>query len=251
MGTSSSSKGPKGKNPLVPDWADDQPGAPLPSPDPNRFRSFRRSFGEYVASGGRPNLEKVLGKYAREATGGSSVGPRRLGTVISAGGTFAETLRDIAQGKDTSGLKSSDFEGKPVEKFAQALADIISGDSPDVDWIAEAAQEAILVALDIDDNFNNESLTQDNITIILVEFLSISIFRLVLNDAGDAWARADDATDAISRENELLDLTRTMVDRSFRSEMADNQNDLASSRVQGYMRSTAREVWDRWERYND
>lgn len=251
MGTSSSSKGSKGSNPLVPDWADDQPGAPLPSPDPNRFRSFRTSFGEYASNGGRANLEKALGKYARQATGGSSIGPRRLGSVISAGGSLVDALVDVSQGRDFAGLKSSDYEGKPVDQFAQALAEAISGDTPDSDWVAEAAKEAVLTALDLDENFDKDSLTPDNIAVILIEFLSISIFRIVLNDAGDAWNRADDAETAIARENELLDLTRTVVDQTFKADMQRHGQSLASKEVQKYMRSAARDVWEKWERYSD
>ena len=250
MGTSSSSKGMRGKNPLVPEWADDQPGVALPESDPNRFRSFRTHFGNYVSGSGRTSLEKSLGKFAAQATGGSTVGPRRLGAIISAGGHFAEALRDISQGQDVVGLKKSEYEGKSAEHFAQALADLIKGDTPDADWIASAAQEAIEAVFDIDEAFEPENLTEDNVTIILAEFLSISIFQLVLNEAGDSWNRVSDTADAISFENEILDLTREIVDQSLRAEIQGGNNRMTSDAAQHYLRATAKDVWEKWERYS-
>lgn len=251
MGTSSSSKGGRGRNPLVPDWADDQPGAPLPQPDPNRLRSFRRSFGEYVSGGGRSSLEKSLEKFASQATGGSSIGPRRLGAVISAGGAFAEVLRDVSEGRNVEGLNQTQFEGKSVEQFAQAISQLVCGETPDADWINSALQEAIEAALDFDEDFDRDNLSEENISTILVEFLAISIFQLVLNEAGNAWTKAQDSNDTIKCETEILDLTRQIVDQSFSMQFDNGEQNLASDAVQGYMRASAKEVWEKWERYND
>lgn len=251
MGTSSSSKGSRGRNPLVPDWADDQPGAPLPKPDANRLRSFRKNFGEYVSGGGRSSLEKSLGKFASQATGGSSIGPRRLGPVVSAGGTFAEALRDLSEGKNVDGLDQSKFEGKSVEQFAQAISQLVCGETPDADWINSALQEAIEAALDFNDEFDRENLTEENISTILVEFLAISIFQLVLNEAGNAWTKAQESSDAIKCENEILDLTRQVVEQSFSEQLSSGNQNLESDAVQLYMRVSAKQVWEKWERYND
>lgn len=252
MGTSSSSKGGRGKNPLVPPWADDQPDAPLPSPDPNRYRSFRRSFGEYVSDGGgRDKLEKSLGKFAHQATGGSNVGPRRLGNVISSGGAFGETLKSIADGNKIDGLDASQYTGKSVDQFAEAIADYVSGGSPDADAIRSAVQEAIECVLDLDAEFNPNALTDDNISLIMIEYLAQSIFQIVVNEAGDSWSRSSDIETAIKCETEILDLTREHVEQSFAAQIQNIGINLGSAAVERYMRDAAKYVWQTWERFDD
>jgi hypothetical protein len=252
MGTSSSSKGGRGKNPLVPAWADDQPGAPLPPSDPNRYISFRRSFGEYVSSGGgRSSLEKSLGKFASQATGGANVGPRRLGKVISAGGAFGETLKAIANNTDVPGLDTSQFAGKSVDQFAQAIGKFVSGDSPDTDSINGAVQEAIETVLDLDADFDPSSLTDDNIAQIMIEYLAQSIFQLVVNEAGNSWNRSNDIDDTVRCEKEVLDLTREHVEQSFESQIQMTGINLGSTALEGYMRNAAQHVWQTWERFDD
>jgi len=224
----------------------------LPPPDPNRYRSFRRSFGEYLSGGGgRDKLEKSLGKFASQATGGSSVGPRRLGNVISSGGVFGETLKSIANGNDVDGLDASRYTGKTVDQFAQAIAEFVSGDSPDADTINSAVQEAIECVLDLDVDFDPNALTDDNISQIMIEYLSQSIFQIVVNEAGDSWNRSSDVETAARCETEILDLTREHVEQSFASQVQNAGINLGSTAVERYMRAAAKHVWQTWERFDD
>ena len=251
MGTSSSSKGGRGRNPLVPAWADDQPGAPLPPSDPNRYRSFRSSFGEYLSSGGgRSALEKSLGKFANQATGGANVGPRRLGKVVSAGGAFGETLKAIANHTNVPGLDTSQFAGKTVDQFAQAIGEFVSGDSPDADSINCAVQEAIETVLDLDADFDPSSLTDDDIAQIMIEYLAHSIFQLVVNEAGNSWNRSNDIEDTVRCEKEVLDLTREHVEQSFEAQIQQAGINFGSTALEGYMRNAAQHVWQTWERFD-
>jgi len=252
LGTSSSSKGSRGRNPLVPEWADDQPGTPLPPSDPNRYRSFRKSFGDYVSGGGgKASLQKSLGKFASQASGGASVGPRRLGRVISSGGAFGETLKAIADGKDVAGLDASRYTGKTVDQFAQAIGELVGGDSPDADIINSAIQEAIEQVLDLDAAFDPNSLTDDNISQIMIEYLAQSIFQIVVNEAGNSWNRSEDVVTSAKCETEILDLTREHVEQSFTSQVQQTGINLGSTEVERYMRTAAQHVWQTWERYND
>jgi hypothetical protein len=73
MGTSQSAKEPSSNVSMVPPWADDQPGQPLPPPSPRRFKNFRRAMTEYVKNGDRDTLKTALGYYARTSTGGAKV----------------------------------------------------------------------------------------------------------------------------------------------------------------------------------
>ena len=52
MGTSASGKGRQASNPLVPSWADADPGMPLPPQEGRPFQTFRTEFGRWAAGGG-------------------------------------------------------------------------------------------------------------------------------------------------------------------------------------------------------
>ncbi|WP_417261445.1 hypothetical protein [Celeribacter sp.] len=252
MGTSASSKGNRGRNPLVPDWADDQPGVPLPPADPQRYRSFRSSFGSYLAGGGgKSNLERSLGKFARKATGGAKVGPRRLGRVVSAGGSLVSALSDIAQGRDVAGFDASRYVGKPVETFSQALSELVTGNHPDSDWVNAAIQEAIEIVLDFEGAFDPENLTDDNIFSILSEFISQSIFQLIVSEAGNSWKHSGDIENTIKCEGEILDLTREHVEQSLLDQVAEKGRNFEAGAVQDFIRTAAKDVWQEWEGYDD
>ena len=60
MGTSRSHPGTPPNAPLVPPWADAQPGTPLPQASEHRFRDFRRSLGRFVRTGDRDAANRAL-----------------------------------------------------------------------------------------------------------------------------------------------------------------------------------------------
>ncbi|SCZ73909.1 hypothetical protein SAMN04488118_1206 [Epibacterium ulvae] len=183
--------------------------------------------------------------------GGAGIGPRRLGRVISSGGSFGETLKNIADGNDVEGLDASRYTGKTVDQFAQAIAEHVGGDSPDADIICVAVQEAIEQALDLDTDFDPSSLTDDNIAQIMIEYLSQSIFQIVVNDAGNSWSRSKDVVNTARCEAEILDLTREHVEQSFAAQVQQTGINLGSEAVEKYMRTAAQHVWETWERYDD
>ena len=69
MGTSQSSVGPNGRSPLLPAWVDNNQ-ATTQTPDPQRLRGLRQAIGRAVRGGGRGDVRKALGHYARKASGG-------------------------------------------------------------------------------------------------------------------------------------------------------------------------------------
>ena len=122
MGTSSSNKGPKSTSPLVPPWADANPTTPLPAPEGQRFRGFRTEFGRAAGGGGVPALRSAIGRYAREATHGSAIGPRRFGPAYNAGAGLADALNDLGSGgtgQDATGVDLSDAVGQPLDVIAR------------------------------------------------------------------------------------------------------------------------------------
>ncbi len=118
MGTSASSKGSGRDQPLVPPWADDEPGKPVPQAEPKRFQAFRRSFGKYLQTRDPRDLQRSLGHYARTATGGSAVGPRRFGSVYNTGGDLYSVLSSLGGDgtlADSRGLSQASLTGQPLD----------------------------------------------------------------------------------------------------------------------------------------
>ena len=150
MGTSASSKGPNSSSPLVPPWADATPGAPLPQPEGQRFRGFRTEFGRAAAGAGGGSLRSALGKYAREATHGASVGPRRFGPAYAAGADLAGVMSEMrggGTGENSAGVDLSGLVGRPLDYAAQEIARALAPDNADADQISAAIQEAMAEAL--------------------------------------------------------------------------------------------------------
>src|SRR5882757_1972781 len=136
MGTSGSSKGPKSSSPLVPSGVDDEPEKPLPEPEGQRFRGFRTEFGRAAAGGGNAALSAALSKYARDATYGSSVGPRRFGSAYQSGAILADTLANLAGGgtaEDITGVDLSGVAGQSIPIAAQEIARALAPDNIDAD----------------------------------------------------------------------------------------------------------------------
>src|SRR3990170_1267008 len=106
MGTSGAYPGPKGKNPLVPTWADGDeggdPGKPEPSPaempvpapipaappdrdppppgEPDRFTVARTNLSRFAGSGGtdRRSLGRAMSGYVSKSAGGARQAARRM-----------------------------------------------------------------------------------------------------------------------------------------------------------------------------
>ena len=78
MGTSQSSVGPNGRSPLLPAWVDDSQ-ATTQTPDPQRLKELRQAIGRAVRGGGRDDVRKALGHYARKASGGKHTAVQKLG----------------------------------------------------------------------------------------------------------------------------------------------------------------------------
>lgn len=134
----------------MPPWADDEPGAPVPPPEPKRFQAFRRSFGKYLQTGEQRDLQRSLGHYARTATGGSSVGPRRFGSVYATGGDLYSVLSSL--GGDGAlagvrGLPKASLTGQPLDVVCQRLSEALTPANGDADRIRESIDQAMIEVL--------------------------------------------------------------------------------------------------------
>ncbi|NKK72485.1 hypothetical protein GFM13_19290 [Rhizobium leguminosarum bv. viciae] len=252
MGTSSSSRGSGSKQPMVPPWADDQPGSPVPAAPPKRFQAFRTSFGKYLKSGEAGDLRRSLGHYARTATGGSGVGPRRFGSVYNSGGDFYEVLKSLGGDGGTAadqGLSKDSLAGQPLDVVCQRLADVLAPENGDADRIREAIDEAMLEVLGEGD-FDPASLDDETVDRIMGEYLSQTVFQEIVEEVGGSWANAPDEKRTSAAEAELLELIRAVVDRNLGPKLADGKT-ITKSDVQRFMRETVVEVWKEWESFDE
>ncbi|WFU04520.1 hypothetical protein QA648_27445 (plasmid) [Rhizobium sp. CB3171] len=252
MGTSSSSKGSGSKQPMVPPWADDQPGTPVPAGPPKRFQAFRTSFGKYLKSGDRDDLKRSLGHYARTATGGSGVGPRRFGSVYNSGGDFYEVLKSLGgDGGNAAerGLSRDSLAGQPLDVVCQRLAEMLAPENGDADRIREAIDEAMLEVLGEGD-FDPDSLDDETVARIMGEYLSQTVFQEIVEEVGGSWANAPDEKRTSAAEAELLEVIRVIVDKNLAPKLTDGKA-ITKSDVLRFMRETVVEVWREWESFDE
>jgi hypothetical protein len=252
MGTSSSSKGPNSRSPLVPPDADADPQKPLPEPEGQRFRGFRTEFGRAAGGGGIPSLKSALGKYARDATHGVTVGPRRFGPAYSSGATLAQVLTELGSGgsgQNATGVDLSRLIGQPLDVAAQAIARALAPATADADQITAAIQEALAEALPDAETFDPASISDDQLVQILVEFFSLILFQEITNTAGDAWNKAPDAQHATQTEADLLELVRVVVDKHLSPRLARDLNNLSRDQITALERAAVDEIWREWESY--
>ena len=251
MGTSQSSPGPGGKSPLVPPWADDQPGQPMPPAEPMRFKSFRQSLGDFVKSGDSDKLNAALGHYARKGTGGGSIASRRMGSVTQAGGSLFEALVSGgtfgAPGEQTISL--NDLAGQSCDVAIAAISQALSTVDGDADKIRAAMNHALVEALDGVEVFDPSCITDEVIVDTMIGYLTESIFLQILMDAGKAWNKAETASMALRAEDELREVCRVIVDKHMAPKFDDGIRSLNSNEIIQVEKQVVAEVWAEWEGY--
>jgi hypothetical protein len=250
MGTSTSGKGPKSNSPLVPPHADATPNVPLPEPAPQRFRAFRTEFGRVAAGTAGASLRSAIRAYAREATGGSAVGPRRLGTAYVAGSDLAQALNDLRAGRPAqspNGVDLTRLRGQPIDYAAQELARALAPVNADAELVATAIQEAVAEALPDVDVFDPATIADDQLIQLLVEFFSRILFQEITLAAGDAWNKSTSPRRTTRLEADLLELIRVTVDRRLGPLLQNRITNLSRAQFQEIERAAIDEVWREWE----
>ncbi|MDZ7970569.1 MAG: Qat anti-phage system associated protein QatB [Nostoc sp. DedSLP03] len=250
MGTSQSHPGPGGKSSLVPPWADDQPQQPLPTPQSLRFKPFRQAFGNFVSTGNPSALKSALGHYARKSTGGRTTAARRLGNTVKAGAALYHTLTgggSIADGDVAIDVGS--LAGMPSEAAINSITQALTPSGGDSDKIRSAMNCALAEALDGVAIFDPNAITDDMIINTMIVYVSESIFLQVVQDAGQAWIKADTPSQAIAAENSLRELIKVEVDIHMAPMFSGNARSLTKSQIARIQRDVINAVWSEWEKY--
>lgn len=223
MGTSANSKGSSNRSPLVPAHADSDPGKPIPPRPENGLSNFRRSLTGFMKSGGQELRDRSLGRYARGAVGGSSVGVRRYGAVAGSGSVAIGALSELAAGgtgEAASGRDLSDAIGAPVETAAQIIAEAVAPENSEGDGVRILIEMAICEVLQNEDTLELAMITPDFLDAVLFEYTVEAIMQdMLAREGSPSLDAAESAEIQLARESELRQAVESVVD----SRLAANQ----------------------------
>lgn len=223
MGTSSSNGGQKPNTPLLPSWADANPvpeGMPslspqvppqvlpqIPSQDlpqtapqetpqlpvqpllapPDRFRNARNNFSRYLSSGGtdKRSLGRALRHYVSVSAGGTKTAARRMGFSRNAAVNLISILNDFHSSgieKTLSKISFQQLVGRPPKEILVALTDVICPLESTID--ASIARESFVETIIYLPDVDLANLTEEQIKIITIQFVSRTIVTRIVNDIG-------------------------------------------------------------------
>ena len=246
MGTSQSSVGPNGRSPLLPAWVDDSQ-TPLQTPDLQRLRGLRQAIGSAVRGGGRDDVRKALGHYARKASGGRHTAVQKLGKITQAGSDLFGIFSGGRQQQYSVNLHS--LNGQPCEQVINQIIELLAGHHGDSDKIRSAMNIALSEALEGMTTFDENSITTEVIGRMMVCYLTESIFLQIAHDAGKAWKKGDDPVQIARAENDLRQLIREVVDINLAPKFTDDVCQLTIEQMQDIQNQAILEIWEEWEKY--
>ncbi|OFT04487.1 hypothetical protein HMPREF3107_00230 [Neisseria sp. HMSC31F04] len=246
MGTSQSSVGPNGRSPLLPAWVDDNQ-ATTQTPDPQRLRGLRQAIGRAVRGGGRGDVRKALGHYARKASGSKHTAVQKLGKITQAGSDLFGIFSGGRQQQYSVNLHS--LNGQPCEQVINQITELLAGHHGDSDKIRSAMNIALSEALEGMTTFDENSITTEVIGRMMVCYLTESIFLQIAHDAGKAWKKGDDPVQIARAENDLRQLIREVVDINLAPKFTDDVCQLTIEQMQDIQNQAILEIWEEWEKY--
>lgn len=281
MGTSSSSSGASGGNPLIPTWIlidnglsdegtpeietgpentetaqddtsnhDSTTGAkpkpetnnPLPKDnnvvDPalkRRFTQPRKDFNTYVRSGGKEStaLKKALTGYSRKASGNTSKLARRMTPAVSRLSLFSQAVNTIKSKGVENALQQFNLESytnSSVADILSALSDVIFRDTGKIyentqdDNINKLAYANTIIKISEVDGIDLNSLTNDNIEVMMAIFIEETIVQRVLNDIGNEITKiTSDIKLLLDIENNVYQIVNGLVRNKIMPEIKATQ----------------------------
>ena len=246
MGTSQSSVGPNGRSPLLPSWVDNNQ-AQLKTPDPQRLKGLRQAIGRAVRGGGRDDVRKALGHYARKASGGKHTAVQKLGKITQAGASLFGIFSDNQQQQYSVNLHS--LNGQPCDEAINQITELLAGHHGDSDKIRSAMNIALSEALEGMTTFDENSISVEVIAKMMICYLTESIFLQIAHDAGKAWKKGDNPVQIAEVENALRQLIREVVDITLAPKFTDDICQLTTEQMQEIQNQAILEIWAEWEDY--
>ncbi|XWY20940.1 hypothetical protein ACNGTP_07040 [Bisgaard Taxon 45] len=246
MGTSQSSVGPNGRSPLLPSWVDDSQTPPQ-TPEPQRLKGLRQAIGRAVVGGGREDVRKALGHYARKSSGGKHTSVQRLGKITQAGVGLFGIFSGNQQQQYSVNLNS--LNGQSCDEVINQITELLVGHHGDSDKIRTAMNVALSEALEGMMTFDENSITVDVIGKMMVCYLTESIFLQIAHDAGKAWKKGDNPVQIAEVENALRQLIREVVDIKLAPKFTNDACQLTTEQMQEIQNQAILDIWEEWEAY--
>ena len=250
MGTSTSSKGPNGKTPLVPSWAND--GGAIECGENNNLGDFRGYLGKAAnkpSGSSGTYLRKAIGHYAKNATGGKSVAPKRYQKLISAGGGLFDLFQNIQAGNDYLNLKISDLNGQPIDIVIDKIIEnllVIDGDS---ERIRASLNQSLAECLDGVEEFDFNQISSDMIIDLMLNYTEQFLFQQIILDSRAAFDKADTPENIASLEQDLHSLIKSSVDRHMSTQLKNSANSLTRNDIERIQIKALEDIWGEWEDY--
>lgn len=251
MGTSTSSKGPGGNSPYVPDWVDTDGKPEIPAAPPQRFKEFRKDLGRFVSSGDSGYLRSAVRSYSSGATGGSGIGSARFGSMAGAGGALFGAMAALREGQSAAGLNFAALNGQDTDIAIDMIVQALATKDGDSDRVRVAMNEALSECLEGYDEFDFASITDEMLVQMMLVYVTKCVFGQVVLDSNDAFAKAETPGQVEQAEKELYSLVESVTDKHMRPLLAGNLKTFSSERIEQVQLSAIREVWSEWESYQE
>lgn len=248
MGTSTSSKGPNGNTPLVPSWANENGGSIACGID-NSLGDFRSNLGKAARTQSGTYLRKAIGHYAKNATGGKAVAPKRYQKLIAAGGGLFDLFQNIQAGNDYLNLKMSDLNGQPIDIVIDKIIEnllVIDGDS---ERIRASLNQSLAECLDGIDEFDFTKISTDMIIDLMLNYTEQYLFQQIILDSRGAFDKADTPEKIANLEQDLHSLIKSSVDKHMSTLIKDGGTSLTRNNIENIQMKALEEIWGEWEDY--
>lgn len=276
MGTSTSTNGPKGTNPLVPPWAEESEDIILTAPDgqeeiinneeiqsllpkpnsipidKNRFLAVRSSFTNFLKTGEKKSLNASLANYSRSSGGGGGVAKRLVSGIKSGTGLIGILSGGSASNADnTRSLSYQDLQGLTVDQAIDKLTEFLAPNDADSEIVRYALDEALSESLVGEDIFDDISFDNDILENILNQYLIGLILNDVVNIIGPSWKNCENPVVFAQRQNELDELISDLVDNRVYELFKNKGNikDLSSYEIVELQTTLITESVKSWEKY--
>ena len=254
MGTSTPYNGPQGGTPLIPSWLNDPTGnnllpngqiptnsnvppLPLTIPsipkigDPNRFRSSRKNFTQFIKSDGsdRSSLGRAVASYVSTSVGGARRAAQRMGSSRGASARLINFLVDVQKRGQHEALRALNLEAlvnHSITDILMGLADYICPGSSTVDeGIARDAYIETVIELVNDGLEDLSTLSSDQVYIVLEIYAANAIKARICNDIGNKIvSMPDDLRAAQNVEKQLNDFIRGGVSDALAGARLETSN---------------------------
>jgi hypothetical protein len=230
------------------DQRDTEAGSPGIAPA-GRFGAARTSLGNYARSGDRSYLRQSLGHYTRRGLGGASRAASRLRVSSNVAGLLAGTLRSMRDGTDAAinaWMVSANLAGASAEAVIAAVIERVGPLAGILDSEAckDAAQYAFIDLMELKEDVDPMSMSDDDIWTLTDRFIGNSIFMQVMHDMGERFDGDDlDPTTAVARVDDMREYIITVVSSRL-GDARKQATPITNVSVQRLARQVTREAFE-------